>query len=362
MAVFQIDVMTTLDDEWLNFLQCGEMATVTPSSPAKITEKITESQKNSELHISTKTILISLPTTFDLSSIFWHTPVIQYHALQDGIVKKQTKITTNTPEERRNIEAMCQDECERGIYFTQSILEDTPEKCVRKVNIGICKKDVMSFNKKYVPKGAFSNCIVFTVRIHEENYQEVHIKVFQSGKLEIPGMKCPDTVHAAVHLLLRIMQCGNVAVSTQMTPVLINSNFNCGYVVNRDVLYEILQKKYRINAYYDQCSYPGIQCKYYYYEKCRELSTENLMPGQRHPSHPSSKTAVNNANIYEVSFFIFRTGNVLIVGRCNEDVLKTIFDYISSILINERDKCAISGNVVLKEKRQKKVIPITINK
>lgn len=343
----------------------------TPSSPAKITEI----QKNSELHISTKTILISLPTTFDLSSIFWNTPVIQYHAIQDGIVKKQTKITTNTLEERRNIEAKCQDECERGIYFTQSILEDTPEKCVRKVNIGICKKDVMSFNKKYVPKGAFSNCIVFTVRTHNKIYQETHIKVFQSGKLEIPGMKCPDTVHAAVHLLLRIIHCDRMTspfqitpvlidftTPHQMTPVLINSNFNCGYVVNRDVLYDILQKKYRINAYYDQCSYPGIQCKYYYYEKCKEFSTENLMPGQRHPSHPTSKTAVNNANIYEVSFFIFRTGNVLIVGRCNDDVLKTIFDYIASILINERDKCAISGNIVIKEKRQKKIIPITINK
>lgn len=348
----------TLNDEWLNFLQGGEMASM-PSLPAKFTDI-----RKSELHISTKTILISLSTSFDLVSIFWNMYVLDYHVLKEGVIKKQAKITTNSLEETREVEKRCQQESERGIYITETIVENTKDKNVRKLNIGLCKKDVMAFNKKnYVSKGAFSNAFVFTMRIRNlDAYQEVHIKMFQNGKIEIPGMKCLEPVKKAVHLLLTLIHSNEVVVPSQMMPILINSNFNCGFEVNRDVLYDILQKKYRITAYYDQCSYPGIQCKYYFYGDCNELTMEGLLPGQRHPLHPSSKAAANAANIFEMSFFIFRTGNVLIVGRCNEDVLQTIFEYISEILVNEREKCAVSVNTGIKEKRQKKIGHITINK
>ena len=59
--------------------------------------------------------------------------------------------------------------------------------------------------------------------------------------------------------------------------------------------------KYNINATYDSCSYPGIQCKYTYEE---------------------------NDNKTTISFMIFRTGSVLIVGKCNDDDLYEIYEYI----------------------------------
>ena len=38
---------------------------------------------------------------------------------------------------------------------------------------------------------------------------------------------------------------------------------------------------------------------------------------------------------YEVSFMIFRTGSILIVGKCNEDILITIYRFICNILESE---------------------------
>jgi hypothetical protein len=38
---------------------------------------------------------------------------------------------------------------------------------------------------------------------------------------------------------------------------------------------------------------------------------------------------------YEVSFMIFRTGSILIVGKCNEEILNVIYRYICLILENE---------------------------
>jgi len=40
-------------------------------------------------------------------------------------------------------------------------------------------------------------------------------------------------------------------------------------------------------------------------------------------------------NVREVSFMIFRTGSVLIVGRCDENVLFVIYDFLKIILNNE---------------------------
>jgi hypothetical protein len=45
----------------------------------------------------------------------------------------------------------------------------------------------------------------------------------------------------------------------------INSNFDCGFYINRDKLHGILRsEKYGIESAYDPCSYPGVKCKFYY--------------------------------------------------------------------------------------------------
>ena len=40
-------------------------------------------------------------------------------------------------------------------------------------------------------------------------------------------------------------------------------------------------------------------------------------------------------NVKEVSFMIFRTGSVLIVGKCDENVLMLIYEFLKVILNNE---------------------------
>ena len=53
-------------------------------------------------------------------------------------------------------------------------------------------------------------------------------------------------------------------IGSKCDTVLINSNFRCGFYLNRDRLYDIIKNNYRINCSYDSCSYPGIQCEFYY--------------------------------------------------------------------------------------------------
>ena len=86
-----------------------------------------------------------------------------------------------------------------------------------------------------------------------------------------------------------------------------------------------MRYKYNIQAIYDPCSYPGIQCKFYYNKDIgvqtgKQITTENK---------------VKYSNIVEVSFMIFRTGSVLIVGMCDDDVLFEIYNFLKLLLVAE---------------------------
>ena len=140
-------------------------------------------------------------------------------------------------------------------------------KDVRKINIGISKKDLTTYRKK--KRGAFYNCFVLIIRlIYQNKFKEIHVKVFNTGKLEIPGIQHDDLLILTLNRLIELLSpyCAetiNYNVDDIQT-VLINSNFDCGFEIDRDKFYNILKYTYNLNVTYDPCSYPGIQCKYYY--------------------------------------------------------------------------------------------------
>ena len=156
----------------------------------------------------------------------------------------------------------------------------------------------------------------------------MHVKVFNTGKLEIPGIQSDVFLEKVLQLLVTTLQpfLGNdlTHLSEKSETVLINSNFNCGYYIDRDKLYDLLKYKYRINSNFDACSYPGIQSKFYYDNTLPE--TDGLQQTGQQPNHIDFET---------VSFMIFRTGSVLIVGKCEENVLFQIYDFIKHILETE---------------------------
>jgi hypothetical protein len=65
--------------------------------------------------------------------------------------------------------------------------------------------------------------------------------------------------------------------------------------------------------------------------------------------------ALANINVIEVSFMIFRTGSVLIVGMCEENVLNDIYTFLTSLLKTEFEhicQSLIEGSL-LKDKKKK---------
>ncbi len=336
-----------IDKEWENFIssnyddddissdeEVNEILQQTPEefiSANLSADMDSEAPKSTNIYISTKTKIAYLNTPIDLKLLFWQIPVIAYAKPCNGVKKKQMKFNSSTPEELKFIQDKLQDET----YFEEHVIThiDNPSgrikfKDTRKLSVGVSKKDLLSYRCK--KKSAFYNCFVLILRMKiADSFKEFHVKVFNTGKLEIPGVQS----EAAFDMILnQVIQTLQPYIETSLgykentnETVLINSNFNCGFFINREALYEILKFKYNIQSIYDPCSYPGIQCKFYY----------NPDVGIQNGCQISEENKHLYNDVKEVSFMIFRTGSVLIVGRCDENVLMIIYEFLKIILNNE---------------------------
>jgi len=314
--------------------------------------------KCSNIYISTKTKISYLNMPIDIKRVFWNIPISPYSTPSECIIKKQIKVSTTDPAELKEIKELLTKEK----YYQEQEIEhiDNPEGRIKfkvqlKINVGLCKKDILNYRCKL--KRAFFNCFVLIMRIKDratDSFKEMHLKVFNTGKLEIPGIQTDESLTQVLDLLISILKpiVGDSVgyIPDKCETVLINSNFNCGYFINRDKLYNILKYKYRINSNYDACSYPGIQSKFYYVTK---LDTENQTGQQPAPA--------DAGDAIEISFMIFRTGSVLIVGRCDEYVLHSIYNFLKKLLEAEYPEIGNKLNIIEPKKNNVKLRRKIIN-
>ena len=360
--------MLAVDDAWLNFINDDEEEEKNLDNNVgnEDSKNILENDipKCSDIYISTQTKIAYLNQPVNLNDVFWKIPLVDYQYSGEGVIKKQMKINCLTKEETNALEKKLEDV--KGVVITDIIQKiDNPNarkvkyKDVRKINIGLCKKDLTSYRTKR--KGAFYNCFVLIMRLKNgESYKESHVKIFNTGKLEIPGIQQSSYLDKILDYLVCCLQpyFENTLSwnKDDVETVLINSNFTCNYYIDRDILSQILKYDYNLHVVYDPCSYPGIQCKYYYNKD--NLLNNGICNCKKKCTKKGSGKGVNQC--LEISFMIFRTGSVLIVGHCDEAILNKIYLFLKNILVKECHKIKIASSEKKPKPKVKKVWKKTI--
>ena len=351
-----------IDDEWSSFLTTkyddhednNNLQDVSVASTQDLDQTdifIGNVPEPTEIYISTKSKIAYLEQPIDLN-IFWRIPVIPYATPSNGVIKKQIKLNSKTQDDLIAVQKFLKNE----LYYDEHIISriDNPNgrikfKDIRKITVGISKKDMTNYRSK--KKKAFYNCFVVIIRIKIDTaFREFHVKMFHSGKLEIPGVQSDKIYEIVLHNIIDILQPFHdytLQYKQKSDIILINSNFSCGFFINREILYDILRNKYNIQAIYDPCSYPGIQCKFYY----------NNDIGVQSGMQITTENKEKYKNIIAVSFMIFRTGSVLIVGMCEENVLDDIYQFLKALLRAEFkyicQKIITEEDLILKDKKKK---------
>jgi len=327
-----------------------------------------------DLYISTKTKVLFLNQAVDIHNIFWKIPIIEYWRPMNGVVKKQMKIVSKTPEEFEEYTKKIVD----VPYYIENIIKQINNpaarrikfKDERKITIGLSKKDIMNCRSKI--KNAFYNCFAIILRFkYDCVFREIHVKVFNTGKMEIPGILNNNLLDIVKQMILDLIQphvdnqLDFIETDTEDN-VLINSNFNCGYFINREKLHSILRSsKYKIESAYDPCSYPGVKCKYYFNNEIGfDVENQNGQVVLEDRMQKMSELG-DNLKYTEISFMIFRTGSCLIVGNCSERILKFVFEFIKRILAEEYKNIHVANeepiNKNKKIKLRKKTILVSTN-
>jgi TATA-box binding protein (TBP) (component of TFIID and TFIIIB) len=336
------------DDEWLQFCSNDSFESSTTNDTTR--DEKPPCPKSSDLYISTKSKIGYLNKEMNLTDIYWKIPMISYHQNKEGVIKKQIKLTLQTSDE---IDENIASEKNAGMPVDVEDISKKKNKIIHKISIGTSSKDLVSYRTK--KKGAFYNCFVIIFRLnYHGRYKEMHVKIFNTGKMEIPGVPKDDILSDLLDKLLKLLNSPEMNLDVKIMEdsfetVLINSNFNCGFNIQRENLVDILKLNYKMSVSYDPCSYPGIMCKYYYYPTKSDSEQDGRL--------------YKGENAICISFMIFRTGSVLIVGKCNTtDIIYLIYDFIQKILSSHYDNIYAITNeashkqVVKKKKIKKKRI------
>lgn len=282
------------------------------------------------IYISTKSKISYLNIAINLE-IFWNIPITPYYMAVEGCIKKQSKITSASKDELDEV----QNKLSREIYVEQHVVchvdtqssRNSKFKDTRKVSVGICKKDLTN---KIKSKQAFYNCLALIMRFKlDGKFREFHVKLFNTGKIEIPGIKTDTIYQTVLDKFIQFIQQFHTDVQIRCKPkndiVLINSNFNCGFYINRENLIQILKYKYNIQPIYDPCNYPGVKAPFYYNP---ELKIQTGI-------QPKQEDKDKCQNVIKIHCSIFRTGSVLILGTCDEIILNEVYDFVTNLLKTE---------------------------
>jgi len=365
----------SLDDEWAQFLHIQKSGSMATSVAQQIVELETEDKelidenepttmpKCDELYISTKTKVLFLNQDIDIQNVYWAIPIVEYWKPMEGVMKKQMKIVSKTPEEYEDYRS----KLANVPYYSEHVIKqiNNPSarrikfKDERKITIGISKKDIMNCRGKV--KNAFYNCFAMIMRFYYEgSFREIHVKIFNTGKMEIPGILNSGLLDVVKVMILNVLRPHtqldlDFIENAKEDSVLINSNFNCGFYINRERIHSILRsEKYNIEAAYDPCSYPGVKCKFYFNHDIgfdEEKQNGRIISEDR--GQKMSELG-ENKRYTEVSFMIFRTGSCLIVGNCSEEILRFIFQYIKRVLTIEYDNIRTANEEpIIKNKKTK---------
>jgi TATA-box binding protein (TBP) (component of TFIID and TFIIIB) len=353
-----------LDDEWSQFINEGKISETLKNEP----ELMVGVPEPTKLYISTTTKIAYLNKCVDLEQLFFDLPVIEYSDTTIGVLKKIMKFTCTDAD---TLQRLTEKTLSANVDIISSNLSGSRLKFkdVRKISVGKCTKDIIQKVKK---RSVFYNCMVIILRVRIQAFKEYHIKIFNTGKMEIPGIQSESEFDVVMQTLLQTLKSG-FSIMGQADTVLINSNFNCSFYIKRDVLYDILKTEYGMQCVYDPCSYPGIQCEFYFdgqKETQTGLQDYDDIKGKgygyckgRNTITVSKMLMKKTGKYTEISVMIFRTGSILIVGMCNEEALYEVYAFFNKVLCKEylrikqdNPKCLPSA---LKNKRKKKYVSIT---
>ncbi len=207
-------------------------------------------------------------------------------------------------------------------------------------NKGINHKN--SKSRKNEKKKFFYNQI--TAHIFEGKI--INVKIFNNGKIQMTGVKninqgenvlkiLIDTIKNIPDDILDKILTNKLLHSNPMEVALINSDFDCGFKIKREILHrKIIEKGYYSS--FEPTIYPGVNIKYYFNKEKQNSGICNC------------KSQCNGRGkdgfCKKITVAVFNSGKIIITGGQSYEQLNKAYEFIDDILKNNKEELILKEN------------------
>lgn len=279
--------------------------------------------KTSQLRISTMCVTCETKRIINYPAFFEHVPIIPYYAYKEGCLKTK-------------------------------LLKDFR---------GVCDEDIRNQGKKTqtepeTKKGKnflHQTTVIYRVKISENTWKEVNIKVFKNGSIQMSGISSIDVAERAQKLVVADLNRTNQESDGKIfdkeggdletVPInisLINSDFSVSFLIRREVLKEILDKQYKMHAEFESTGYQGVKVAFMwnsdYVKDTKKFPYQGTCYCDDVHGIPACTPDIKRTTGHGkgqcrcVTIAIFQTGKVIITGARSHEELMDVYTYILNIL------------------------------
>jgi len=213
--------------------------------------------------------------------------------------------------------------------------------------IGSCIRD--EFSKRQVSDKTFNNQSTIVVRkatdLQKTQFKEVNCKIFTNGGVQMTGIPNEEFGASVLEWLLKelltIKPVGEhffqkPASISKFRVELINSDFKVAHPIKRDVIHNILTRKYGLFSTFEGTIYQGVNTKYYYNEESSRPDKPGICFCTK--KCKGKGDGCGNGECKRITISIFQTGKIIITGARFLKQLEEAYNFLNAVMETHVDE------------------------
>ncbi len=171
--------------------------------------------------------------------------------------------------------------------------------------------------------------------------KRVNVKIFNNGRIQMTGIKNENQGLKTTNILIdefnsiseenkiSIFDSDNIKLDGEIETVLINSDFDIHFNIDREILHRLIVELGYYSSY-EPCTYPGVNIKYYHNPKYNNF-------GICECEKPCNGKGKDNT-CKKITIAVFKSGKIIITGGRNKENVKVAYNFITDILNENKEK------------------------
>lgn len=193
--------------------------------------------------------------------------------------------------------------------------------------------------KGYFPKKQDSGKVFFnSITLNVVQLQKsINLKIFNNGKIQMTGVISKEHSILAINMIINLL---NTSKSTyindvdkqieisEFKTVLINSDYDCGFEIQRENLLKILVNEYNLSVNYEPENYPGVKVAFFWNNIYKD-DVPGLCKCDKRCVGKGKGNGINECK--KVTIAIFQSGKIIITGGNDLLQIQTVYEFLNGI-------------------------------